>query len=74
MKKINLIKIYEVLRYLVYFLGGALMIKQGQTEAGIGAITLGAATFAKDRTRANELKDIKKNLSDTTATNGNPIQ
>ena len=77
MKKINLIKIYEILRYLVYFLGGAVLIQQGKTNEGIGAITLGAATFGKDMVRAKELKEIKKTLSsgeiDSTKINGNGL-
>lgn len=66
MKKINLLKIYEVLRYLVYFLGGAVLIQQGQTNEGIGAITLGAATLGKDMARAKEMKEIKNTISDST--------
>lgn len=66
MKKINLIKIYEILRYLVYFLGGAVLIQQGKTNEGIGAITLGAATLGKDMVRAKEMKEIKSTISDST--------
>lgn len=77
MKKINLIKIYEILRYLVYFLGGAVLIQQGKTNEGIGAITLGAATLGKDLTRAKEISNIKKTLSsgdiDSTKINGNGL-
>lgn len=64
MKKINLLKVYEVLRYLVYFLGGAVLIQQGKTNEGIGAIALGAATMGKDAVRAKELKEIKNTISD----------
>lgn len=66
MKKINLLKVYEVLRYLVYFLGGAVLIQQGKTNEGIGAIALGAATMGKDHVRAKELKEIKNTISDST--------
>lgn len=65
MKKINLLKVYEVLRYLVYFLGGAVLIQQGKTNEGIGAIALGAATMGKDLVRAKELKEIKNTISDS---------
>lgn len=62
MKKINLLGIYKVLQYLVYFLGGALLIKNGETDKGLGVIMVGAAAFGKDQQRAKQIKELKNQL------------